>query len=118
MTSYGGATNVPRLPAFASRYRIPGSALTSAIGRAPELHISKGGHACHVAQAHKHVGADRIVDGEDHHRVAPGRIAAHLHARDVDVVLSQDRAEAANHPRPVIVPAHQEPPLRHEVDSE
>src|SRR4029077_12051915 len=98
MTSYGGATSVPRLPAFASRYRIPGSALTSAIGRAPELYIPKVGHARHVAQACKHVGADRIVDGEDHHRVAPRRIAPDLHARDVDVVLSQDRPEAANHP--------------------
>src|SRR4029077_4060323 len=118
MTSYGGATSMPRLPAFASRYRIPGSALTSAIGRAPELYISKVGHACHVAQACKHVGADRIVHGQDHHRVAPGRIASDLHARDVDVVLAQDGAKAANHARPVIVPADQEAPLRHEVDSE
>src|SRR5712692_6893863 len=118
MTSYGGATSALRLPALASRYRIPGSARTSAIGRAPKLDVSKVGHAGHVAQARKHVGADRIVDGEDHHRVAPRRIATHLHARDVDVVLAQDRAKAADHPRPVIVPADQESPLWHQVDSE
>src|SRR5260370_6213018 len=118
MTSYGGATSALRLPAIASRYRIPGSARTSAIGRAPKLDVSKVGHARHVPQARKHVGTDRIVDGEDHHRVAPRRIATHLHARDVDVVLAQDRAEAADHPRPVIVPADQESPLWHQVDSE
>src|SRR5260370_13631735 len=90
MTSYGGATSVLRLPALASRYRIPGSPRTSAIGRAPELDVSKVGHARHVAQARKHVWADRIVDSEDHHRVAPRRIATHLHARELDVVLAKD----------------------------
>src|SRR6266581_624101 len=101
MTSYGGATSALRLPALASRYRIPGSARTSAIGRAPKLDVSKVGHARHVAQARKHIGADRIVDGQDHHRVAPRRIATHLHARNV-----------------VVVPADQESPLWHQVDSE
>src|SRR5258706_1932805 len=118
MTSYGGATSVLRLPALASRYRIRGSARTSAIGRPRMLSVPKFGHARHVAQARKYVGADRIVDGEDHHRVAPRRIATHLHARDVDVVLAQNRAEATDHPRPVIVAAHKESPLWHQVDSE
>src|SRR5712691_11595264 len=113
MTSYGGATSVLRLPALASRYRIPGSARTSAIGPAPELDVPKVGHARHVAQPREHVGADRVVDGQDHHRVAPRRIAPYLHARDVDIVLAQDRAKAAHYPRPVIMPADQEPPFGH-----
>src|SRR5258708_19462757 len=97
MTSYGGATSALRLPALASRYRIPGSARTSAIGRAPKLDVSKVGHARHVAQSRKHVGADRIVDGEDHHRVAPRRIATHLHARHTYHFLPSDPPTPTSH---------------------
>src|SRR5712691_13117628 len=116
MTSYGGATSVLRSPARERRYRMPGKALTSAIGRSPELHVPEVGHAGHLTEPRQHVGADGIVDGEDHHGVAARRVAPDLHARDVDVVLTQDRAKAADHSRPVVVPADQEAPLGHEVD--
>src|SRR5712691_836312 len=89
MTSYGGATSVLRSPARERRYRMPGKALTSAIGRSPELHVPEVGHAGHLTEPRQHVGADGIVDGEDHHGVAARRVAPDLHARDVDVVLTK-----------------------------
>src|SRR5260370_1234005 len=100
MTSYGGANRDLRSPARERRYRMPGKALTSAIGRSPELHVPEVGHACHLTEPRQHVGADGIVDGEDHHRVAAGRVAPDLHAGDVDVVLAQDRAKAPYHTLP------------------
>src|SRR6266851_9854131 len=117
MTSYGGATNWLRSPVRERRYRIPANALTSAIGRAPELHIAEVGHARYLTQSRQHVGPDGIVDGEDHHRVAARSVAPDLHARDVDVVLAEDRAKTPDHARPVVVAADEEAPLRHEVDA-
>src|SRR6266852_5564495 len=116
MTSYGGANSVLGLPALASRYRIPGNALTSAIGRVSELDVAKVRHASNLPQSYQHVVADGIVDGEDHHRVAARRITADLHARDVDVVLAQDRAKAADHARAVLVTADEKAPFGHEID--
>src|SRR5260370_17522454 len=104
MTSYGGANTDLRSPTRERRYRMPGKALTSAIGRSPELHVPEVGHACHLTEPRQHVGADGIVDGEDHHRVAAGRVAPDLHAGDVDAVLAQAPAKAPPDPRPVPLP--------------
>src|SRR5205807_5620634 len=61
---------------------------------------------------------DRIIDRDDHDCVATRTIAAHLHARDVDVFLAEQRADGADHTGAIRVPAHQEGALWHQVDAE
>src|SRR5216683_457920 len=119
MTSYGGATSVLGSPARARLYRTPGRARTSAIGLGPsELDVAEVRHAADLAQLGQHVWRHAVIHGQDHHRVASRRVAAHLHARDVDVVIAQDRAKTPNDAGPVVVAADQETPFGHEVDAE
>src|SRR3989442_2892707 len=118
MTSYGGETSLRGSPARARWYRSPGVARTSAIGASPELDVPEVGHAVHLAEPGQDVSLDRVVDGQDHHRVPPRTIASDLHARDVHVVLAEDRAEPPDHARPVFVAADQETAVRHPVGPE
>src|ERR1700694_1895790 len=117
MTSYGGATRELGSPARARWYRRPGRARTSAIGLVAELDVAQVGHPRHVAQLGQHVSRDAVVDGQDHHRVATGRIAANLHAGDVDVVLAEDRAHASHDAWAIVVPADQEATFWNQVDA-
>src|SRR5579864_1427574 len=100
---------------------MPGSARTSAIGPPqsydPELDVAKVRHARDLAQTGQHILRDAIVDREDHHRVASGRLAPELHARDIDIVLTEDGAELADHARAVLVEAHEEATFGHQVDA-
>src|ERR1700704_5194559 len=116
MTSYGGATSALSSPARARWYRIPGRARMSAIVPPAQLDVPEVRHPGHLTQPGQHLFRDALVDGQDHHRVAPRRVAADLHARDVHVVLAQDRAKPPNHPRAVLMPADQEATLGHKVD--
>jgi len=68
MTSYGGAT--ARSGAGALRVGIDsGSARTSAMTR-PKLDVARSDMPA-TSRKRASTRADRIVDGEDHHRVAP-----------------------------------------------
>src|SRR6266545_5770238 len=97
---------------------MPGKARTSAIGGRPQqLDITQVGHARDLFESPQHLGGNPLVDGENHHRVAPRSIPSHLHARDVYVVLAQDAAHPADHPGTVLVTADQEAAFRHEVDA-
>src|SRR6266487_3850668 len=88
ITSYGGATSSARCAASAQR--IPGSALTSAIGASiTKLDVVEVGHAIYLVQPLEQRRRDRVVDREDHHRLPSRRVAADHHARDVDVVLAE-----------------------------
>src|SRR2546425_2868137 len=116
MTSYGGDTSLPGSPARARWYRSPGVARTSAIGASPELDVPEVRHAVHLAEPGQDVSLDRVVDGQDHHRVPARTIASDLHARDVHVVLAEDGAEPPDHPGPVFVAADQEAAVGHQVD--
>src|ERR1700730_1244178 len=116
MTSYGGATNLVRWAV--SAYRMPGSARRSAIGVSAELHGTQVRHSIDLTKPLQDIRADRIIDSQDHHGVASRTIAPNLHARDVDVVLAEDGANAPDQARPVRVPADQEAAGRHEVDPE
>jgi len=42
---------------------MPVKALTSAIGRSPELHVPEVGHACHLTEPRQHFGADGSLIG-------------------------------------------------------
>src|SRR5579859_5428630 len=100
---------------------MPGSARTSAIGPPPsheaELYVAQVRHSGDLAKARQHIVGHAVIDREDHHRVAPRRVAPHLHARDVDVVLAEDGAELADHARTVLVPAHEKAAFGHEIDT-
>src|ERR1700694_20621 len=117
MTSYGGATSELGSPARARWYRRPVRARTSAIGLVAELDVAQVGHPRHVAQLGQHVRRDAVVDGQDHHRVATGRIAANLHAGDVDVVLAEDRAHASHDAWSIVVPADPDATFWNQVDA-
>src|SRR2546430_10062955 len=115
ITSYGGATSSVRWAVSAKR--IPGSARTSAIGASvAKLDVVEVGHTVHLLQSLQQRRRDGVVDREDHHRLPSRRVAADHHARDVDVVLAEDRAHATDDAWPVRMPAHKEAALGHEVD--
>src|SRR5579859_746376 len=115
MTSYGGATSLVSSPA--SAYRIPGSARTSAIGASSQLYVAEVRHSIDLMQAVEHARAHGVVDREDHHRPAARSVPADEHARDVDVVLAKNGADAAHDARLVLVLADEEAALRDEVHS-
>src|SRR5579862_9681877 len=115
ITSYGGETS--SVSRAASAYRMPGSARTSAIARPLEVDVVQVRQAVDRAQVLEHSVADRVVDREDHHRAAARRVPADQHARDVDVVLAEDGADAADDARAVLVAADEEAALGHEVDA-
>src|SRR5438093_10741659 len=48
------------------------------------------------ADACAHLVGHRIVEREDHQRLAAGMKSAHLHRRDVHVVLAEQRPDAAD----------------------
>src|SRR5262249_6301758 len=64
-------------------------------------------HAGRFRQLVERRGVERAVDLVDRHRPAPGLVAAQIKLRDVDVVVAQERADAADYARPVVV-AHDE----------
>src|SRR5436305_4482566 len=115
ITSYGGATS--SVSRAASAYRIPGSGRTSAIARPLEVDVVQVGEAVDGAQVVENRVADRVVDREDHHRAAARRVAADEHARDVHVVLAEDRADAADDAGAVLVPADEEAAIGHKIDA-
>ena len=47
--------------------------------------------------------AHRLVDGDEGDGVAALEVAAELHMRDVDAVLAEHRADAADEARPVVI---------------
>jgi hypothetical protein len=49
------------------------------------------------------LGRDRLVDLDQRDRRAAGRVAAEMEGRDVDLALAQQRAEAADEARLVVV---------------
>src|SRR2546423_4312911 len=61
---------------------------------------------------------NRVIDREDHDRVAPRAVAPDLHAGDVDVPLAEQRSDRADDAGAIRMPTHQEGALRHEIDAE
>src|SRR5437588_2953103 len=59
---------------------------------------------------------DRIVDRKDHDGIAARPVAADLHAGDIDVLLTQEGPDGADHAGSVGMPAHQEGAMRDKVD--
>src|SRR5215472_3498303 len=98
---------------------MPGNGRTPAIGLADaELYVAQVRHPPNLSKAVQHIRRNPVVDGQDHHRVAPGRVATDLHAGDVHVVLAEDTADLADHAGAVLVPADQEAAVRDQIDSE
>jgi len=75
------------------------------VGVHPQLDVTQVCHPVDLAQTVEQLGRDTVVDRQDHHRVAPRRVASDLHAGDVHVVLAEDAADLAHDPGPVLVPA-------------
>src|SRR5260370_9311698 len=98
---------------------MPGRARMSAMGFSglAQLDVAQVRHAIHLAEPGKHLRPHAVVPGQDHRGFAAWRVPPDLHARDVDVVLTQDGAESPHDPRPVLMPADQESPFRHQVDA-
>src|SRR5438046_648958 len=72
-------------------------------------------HTVDSPQPVEHRFGYRVVHRQDHHRATARSIPADEHARDVDVVLAEDRAHSTDHSRPVLVAADQEASIGHEV---
>src|SRR5438270_140276 len=115
MTSYGGETS--SVSRAMSAYRIPGSGRTSAIARPLEVDVVQVGEPVDGPQMLENDVADWVVDREDHHRAAARCVAADEHARDVHVVLAENRAYAPDDAGAILVPADEEAALGHEVDA-
>src|SRR6185295_18460645 len=83
---------------------------TSVVGRrnrrsiSSELREDDGAHVVRVdrlADLVEDLGLHRVVDREQDHGLLALRGASHFHARDVDAVLTQDRAHLADDARHV-----------------
>src|SRR5688572_4312086 len=80
-----------------------------------------GAHAIDVrerADARADLVGHRIVESQDHERLATGMETSDLHRRDIHVVLAKQRPDAANEAGFVLVLREQEVALDRDVDPE
>src|SRR5688572_30134527 len=67
--------------------------------------------AWHLTDSLQRVTRDRLIHGDQHEGRSPLPFATHLHRRDVDVGVAQERPEPTHHPRLIHMVAYEDVPV-------